>query len=155
MKRLIFFAAVIVLMAAMRIMPFQSTDVAKLQPVQVIRIDRVPEGFLVETDTGSTGLGDSVKAAFANLKDSAAGEVFWETAEYLLVGIKAVRHLPEAMPMLRPACNVCLELGRSALEEVAAFLDTHDPGVTLTDYRTGEYRLPVLVIEEGRMRLEQ
>ena len=37
--------------------PFSASDVAQLKPVEVIRVTAAPNGVLVETDTGETGLG--------------------------------------------------------------------------------------------------
>lgn len=155
MKRILFYASLLVLLSAAKWMPFSATDVAQLHPVQVIRLQSTAQGVQLQTDTGCSGRGEGVQAALEDLKRSASGSIFLETAEYLLVDFPAVRFLPEMIPILRPSCKVCLEFGESDLKTVAAFLDTHRPGITITDYRAGERYLPLLTIEGGRMRLEQ
>lgn len=134
-------------------MPFQGTDVAALQPIELLRVSMSQGAVLVQTDTGSMGIGDTPQAAFEDLKRTTAGDVFLETAEHLIVTPEAVALLPGLTAFLRPACNVCVEQGTADLETAAAFLNAHQPGITLQDYRAGETGLPVLVTQEGRMCL--
>ena len=133
--------------------PFSATDVARLKPVDVIRVSTINGGVMVETDTGDTGNGRDLESAFANLKDTADGEIFLETADRLLISPQAVELLPELTAYLRPGCNVYVELGVVELDLVSAFLDIHEPGVTLQDHRAGQSVLPVLYLIDGRMYL--
>ena len=153
MKRWLWYLAAVLLVAALGWMPFAGTDVAKLQPVEVIRVG-VEDGLIrVETDTGGSGNGADLAEAFADLKASAAGTVFLETADYLLVSHDAQSLLEPLGTYLRPACGICLESGVADLETVADFLSTHEPGMTLQEYRAGKQNLPELSVREGRMYL--
>lgn len=155
MKRWIWYLAALLCVAILGWMPFHGTDVAELQPVELLRVS-VRQGYvLVETDTGDFGIGNSPESAFADLMKSTPGDVFLETADHLILAPEAVMLLPELMEYLRPACNLCVEQGEADLEKATAFLNAHQPEVTLQDHRAGEERLPVLVTEEGRMYLVQ
>jgi hypothetical protein len=56
--------------------PFRASDVARLKPVEIIRVSRVPQGIRVETDTGESGEGADLRQAFEDLKQTASGEIF-------------------------------------------------------------------------------
>lgn len=133
--------------------PFSATDVARLKPVDVIRVSTTNGGILVETDTGETGTGQDLDSAFENLKKTADGEIFLETADRLLISPQAVELLPELTDYLRPGCNICVEMCAVELDLVSDFLDTHEPGLTLQDHRAGQCVLPVLYLIDGRMYL--
>lgn len=153
MKQWLLLALAVLLAAAFGWMPFQGTDVADLLPVEIVRI-RVDDGTIrVQTDTGNSGSGTDLQEAFHDLKSTAAGEIFLETADYLLVDEGTAAYLEALCEYLRPGCGVCLESGEQELAEAAAFLKTHEPPVSLQDYRAGERRLPWLRSVEGRMYL--
>lgn len=133
--------------------PFSASDVAQLKPVEVIRVTTAPRGVLVETDTGEMGMGNNLKEAFMDLKETASGDIFLETADRLLISPQAVVLLPELTDYLRPACNICVEMGEVDLSSVNAFLSIHEPGVTLQDHQAGKKALPVLYLIDGRMYL--
>lgn len=153
MKHWVWYLAAILLVAAFCGMPFASTDVAELQPVELIRISQARGRILVETDTGDRGCGSDLAAAFADLKQTASGRVFLETAEYLLISPGMENLLPELTEYLRPACSVCLERGRADLEQATAYLSAHEPELTLLEYRAGLCDIPILTIREGDMHL--
>jgi hypothetical protein len=133
--------------------PFVATDVARLKPVDVIRVTTHGSDVLVETDTGEMGKGKNLEIAFSDLKNTASGEIFLETADRLLISPEAVFLLPELTDYLRPGCNICVEMGAVELDAVGDFLDIHEPAVTLQDHRAGECILPVLYLIDGRMYL--
>lgn len=133
--------------------PFSASDVAQLKPVEVIRVTTDPNGVLVETDTGEMGTGNNLDEAFMDLKNTAGGDIFLETADRLLISPQAVEMLPELTEYLRPACNICVEMGEVELDSVNAFLNIHEPGVTLQDHKAGQKSLPVLYLIDGRMYL--
>lgn len=135
--------------------PFEATDVARLKPVEVIRLSTFAGGVLVETDTGDSGVGATIEKAIADLKNTTDGDVFLDTVDRLLISPTAVSLLPDLGAYLRPGCNVCIEMGRVELESVGAYLNIHEPGVTLQDHRAGQTALPVLYVVDGRMYLDE
>lgn len=148
MKRWIFFAAAL---AAVVLMPARTKDVGELLPLELLSIYKDNNQIHVETDTGEAGVGDTLTQALEDLKATAPGEVFLETADYLIVTKDTVDLLPQLTEVLRPATEVCL--GINADTQAAAFLSAHKPGVTLKDCRSSGQALPRLIKTEERYRL--
>ncbi len=132
---------------------FEASDVAKLEPVEVIRLSVRGDAFCVETDTGQLGLGATVEEAFANLKASASGDIFLDTADYLILTTRTAPMVRQMRKILRPACRVCLENGNTDMEIVADFLNIHEPQLSLMQCYREDLRIPILKIEGGRMEL--
>lgn len=129
------------------------TDVAKLQPVEVVIVTRSEGGIEIRTDTGDVGRGEDLAKAVEDLKATTPAEVFLETAEYLLISEECAELVPELMGYLRPSCMLCVLEGDPETEDIAAFLRTHSPDVTLTEYKAGIRDLQTLREKEGRMEL--
>ncbi len=133
--------------------PVEKTDVGELKPVELLYICYTDENKVqVKTDTEDWGIGDTLDAALSDLKATASGNIFLDTADYLVIHRNAVTLLPQLWRILRPATQVCM--GTEAQGETAAFLSAHKPGVTLNDVRSGRQALPVLRRAEERYRLE-
>ena len=84
---------------------------------------------------------------------TAFGQVFLDTAEYLLISPEALRWLPELSELLRSSCQVCLADGVADLAAATEYLAVHEPGYTLGDWEKSETGLPVLYSIEERMYL--
>lgn len=153
MKRWLWYLAGLLIVAAFGKLPFSGTDVAELQPVEVIRVWSGHGLVGVETDTGDSGQGMDVASAIEDLKASTAGQVFLETAEHLIVTEEALPLLPELAEYMRPACTICLESGSADLEAAAGFLGAHEPEMKFRDFTAGENAIPTLLTQEGRMHL--
>lgn len=133
--------------------PATKTDVGELLPVELLYIYYGEDGMLhVETDTGDTGAGENLEGAMSDLKATAAGNIFLDTADYLIIHRNAASQLPQLWKILRPATQVCL--GTGIQKETAKFLSAHKPGRTLNDIRGGARSLPTLKRIEERYRLE-
>ena len=129
------------------------TDIAKLEPAQVLWVEESAGYVSVSTDIGQSGRGTDLAAAVRDMEQAASGTVFLDTAEYLLLSPSAEEWLPELAELLRGSCRVCLVEGTADLEAVGAYLAVHKPGVTLRDCRKGSYGLPLLSVEGERMYL--
>ncbi len=134
---------------------FNGSDVARLEPVELVRVGVEGGMVTVQTDTGASGSGETVAQAFASLHETASGDIFLDTADYLLVTPQAQPLLEELWAYLRPACRVCLEDGAVEAEAAAAFFGAHEPQRSLMEWRAGMQTLPVLRVRKGRMTLEQ
>ncbi|MBQ4601103.1 MAG: hypothetical protein IJO56_00730 [Oscillospiraceae bacterium] len=155
MKHWLWYVLAIAVLSMLGFAPFQGTDVAKLKPVEVIRVSTDRGSMFVETDTGDIGVGMDAASAFADLKEKASGDIFLETADFILVDPMLAGKISEFSTFLRPACSVCLEFGDADIEAVADFLTAHKPELTLQDIAAGAGSVPALVVQEGRMRLVQ
>ncbi len=153
MKKWLFYVAAVVLVAALGYMPFSGSDVAVLQPVELIFVDHKDGAVTVQTDTGDMGKGKTLEQAFADLKSTTAGEVFLDTADFLLIGTNGTILLQELTQILRPACKVCIVQEQVDLKEAAEFLRIQSENVTLQQYRTGKGSIPHLIMDEERLRL--
>ena len=146
MKRWLWYIGVVAAIAALSGKAAAGIDVAKLQPVQVVRLT-CPEGEVVlETDMGDWGMGETLKDALKDLNAAAS----WV---YVLVSLDCVVLVAAMMKQLRPSCSVCLGEGELDMAQVGAYLQQHAPEVTLMEYRAGEHQLKTLVMREGRMKL--
>ncbi len=133
----------------------RGTDIAALEPVELVYVQQQMGVYIVTTDTGQQGRGTTALSAIENLKETSTAEIFLGTAEHLLLSPSARESASRFAPFLRPDCTVTLALGTPELEMAAAYLDTHEPGVTLNDLRAGERELPLLRTWEGGMILEK
>jgi hypothetical protein len=129
------------------------TDIAKLQPVQVVHLSCSEGQVVVRTDTGDWGMGETLKDALRNMMAASPQEIFLDTADYLLLSENCIDLLPAMMRYLRPSCAVCLSEGAPDMGQVGAFLQHHAPKATLVRYRAGVRQLQTLVTREGRMEL--
>lgn len=153
MKRWLWYLGVVAAVAALSAKPSAGKDIGKLQPVQAVCVSCSEGMVLVQTDTGDWGEGETLPGAVERMKETAAGEVFLETADYLLLSPDCADLLPAMMEYLRPSCSVCLMEGDPDMEKVGSFMQIHAPQVTLMRYRAGDRKLQTLVTQDGRMCL--
>ena len=142
-----------VLAAALALEPSSGTDIAKLQPVQAVYLYIEDGALIIQTDTGDVGRGRNLDGAFADLKQTTAGTVFLDTADYLIVTETTAELIPGLYDDLRPACIICIGETKIDLEMAVGYLTAHEPKSTLKDHRAGQTELPRLRTEEGRMYL--
>lgn len=139
----------ILLVAVLGWLPFQGTDVATLEPAEALYVS-LEEQVLVETDGGWFGRGETVEQAIADLKESAPGQVFLQTVDYLLLQEGSEEVLPALYSHLRSGCSVCRIEEKPDVEKASAYLRTHRPGMTIQHYRAGKKEIPILIMEEER-----
>lgn len=155
MKRWLIYLAGILLIILFQWMPFHGTDIAKLLPVELIRLSYEEGQILLETDEGYYGRGDTIAQALGDLENTTPGTVFLETADYLIVDPDAIDLIDDIAPHLRPACGICKCSSVEKLDEAAAFLSAHEPDLTVRDWMGGESNLPKLLYKDGRSELVQ
>ena len=150
MKRILIY--ILALTAALAV-PLQGTDVGKLQPVGVVQLYKEDGRIVIVTDTGDSGVGERAAEAFADLKDTTAGIVFLDTADYLLLSADATDSLPELSAYLKPNVRVCLAENTVDPVRAAEYLNVHRPPVKLRECKDTN-NLPKLVQENGRLKLK-
>lgn len=145
-------ALLIVLTAAAALFyaPKAAHELTELVPVETLTVDLVGGSVCVEGD-GVCGIGTDWASAMEDLRASAPGTVFLETADRVIVTERAAAILPQLCrdAALRPA--VRLFYLRGAPEDGAAeFAAAKDSPATRHDPRS----IPVIVPDgEGRFRL--
>ena len=141
-------------MAAALLIPRESTDLGKLEPVDTVSVYKEENKIVMETDTGAKGTGESVQAALQNMIDTTASIIYLDTADYLLVRRETEELIPELGKYLKESVRICRTHAAVKVEDAAAFLEVHTPKVKLGDWKRTE-KLPLLRITEGRMQLEE
>ncbi len=138
-------------------LPFTSSDVGQLRPVQTIALSIQADQVVVQTDTGDRGIGDSWPTAWADLVLTAPGTIFVGTAGFLLLEESATGLLPQLLEdqALSPNCALCQVSEAVDLTTAGEFLTAHTPDMTLRTARAESGPLPKLMVEDGRYCLVQ
>lgn len=147
MKRWLLYLAVLTILGTSS---SRGADIGKLAPVEAVWLTENNGQVYLECDTGDAGRGETMQAALEDMKAAAMGTIFLETADYLIVeqGMEAL--LEQAYDFLRPSCKICVAQSKPDLQNVAMFLNAHEPQVTLRQYQVEQKKLPTLREEEGR-----
>ena len=143
----------ILLAALVLFLPDRGTDIGRLLPVELVTVCREEEMFLVETDTGQFGLGDTLEEAMADLKNAAPGVVFFDTADHLLLTEETLR-TEGLSAFFRPGVRVLLVEGEIDPEEAAEYLRSRKAGVPLKKLGETGQVLPKLREKNSRLELE-
>lgn len=134
MKKWLYFAAVIAAVGLLARLPHPAKDISRLEPVQVVYLYEEAGDLRIETDTGARGSGGTLSEALASMRARADGEIFLETAEFLLLE-PDVPVTGEFFRHLRPNCKVFYTNQRPDLEASARYLSVHPPKLRLRDLR--------------------
>ena len=101
-----------IMLAALALaVPVRRADVGKLRPVEVIAVGGSEVHCIIRTDKGDRGVGATLEEAAANLRDTAPGLIYLDTAEYLLITGNALHLMPEITKYLKGDISVCLQDG--------------------------------------------
>lgn len=161
-KKLVFLVVLAGILRTTGLLPFKSSDVAQLVPVQALVISQ--SGGHVVLDGGQCrGIGSDWDSAWQDLKESADGHVFLQTADHVILCGDAIGLLREVVESgaFRPAASVCVcPDAVPDAEEAAAYLEAHSGGVTLQQVQAlrlgeGQITLPRLRKTEGGLRLDE
>ena len=134
MKKWLYLAAALAAVGLLARLPHPAKDISKLEPVRLVYLYKEGGKLHLETDTGAHGSGKSLTEAAADMRTRAEGEIFLETAEFLLLA-PDVTVTEEYFTLLRPGCRVCNTTRRPDLSASARYLSIHPPEHTLTDLR--------------------
>ena len=140
MKRNIIY---IVILAAMLWVPVKKLDVSKLLPIQVVSVYKEENMVVIETDTQSRGVGVTVGQALENLKDTANGIIYLDTAEYLMLSPDAEHTVETLRQELKGSVRLCMTQAKIDPAEVVVFLGAHGQLPQLKSWKKG-MELPVL-----------
>ena len=123
--------------------PVEPMNIANLRPVQVVAFYGDGENLVIETDTCDRGVGATPQQALQNLKDTANGVVYLDTAEYILMEDTAQAAVEALRWAFRKSAKICKMQGQIDLENTADFLASHGKLPRIEDWETGA-QLPVL-----------
>lgn len=147
MKRSLIYAAIL---AAALMVPMKGTDVGELKPVELVQIYKIGETVVITTDTGDSGRGSTVEAAFRNLEETTSGIIFLDTADFLLMSRGVIKEAAQLRNYLKKSTMVCFAEMNIDPIDAAEFLKVHRPEATL---KNGvEYKqIQTLRRENGRL----
>ena len=161
MKKLALFLVLLAICTLAAVSGQESHDAAELVPVQALVIDAESGRITVTADTGDTGSGPNLDAAFADLRAGCAGTLFTQTAEHVILTQKAWYLMPQVSvsAQLRPAAKLYRAVGGiDAPSSALGFLQAHPGALTLSLVRAAlleneQPEAPVLVQTGGGFRL--
>ena len=116
---------------ALLLVPRGGKDIGRLRPVEVVALYEQHELLFIETDTGDLGWGMTVDEAVGKLKQSTPGEIYLDTADYLLLEQGMEVYLPFLRPYLKKETLMVYGPHEVDLKEVAAYLRVHRPSRTI------------------------
>ena len=134
MKKTVLLVAALAAVGILSRLPHPARDIGKLKPVRVVYLYIEGERLHIETDTGDSGTGVDLRRATENLRQNADGEIFLETAEFLLLS-PDVPVTAELDDYFRPTCKVAYVESPPDLAAVDQFLAAHPPNATLRELR--------------------
>lgn len=155
MRKLGLWVLVIVIISMADMLPFMGTDVAKLHPIEVLIVQRNNDILSISTDSGITGFGEDVSRALSDLKLVAPGEVFLETANYVLLSPDCLDVIDTLFGYIRPACQIYLFEGEGDWSQASEYLESHPSKATLLACKRGEQHIPKIIVREGEFRLAE
>ncbi len=115
-------------------LPFREYDTAQLLPIRTLQVEKTAKGVHILSDAGE-GTGENWAAAVKNLRENAAGEVFFDTAEQIVFrGGAVVREAVESGD-LRPAAQIYFvsELRKDDL--LNDYYKTHQSDLSVAELR--------------------
>ena len=138
MKKLLKWMLVLAVLCALGVLPFRATDVAELLPVRTVIVTRSGKELTVDVGAGVKAVGATLSEALETLKREVTGEVFFRTAEQVVVAEPAKDAITQVVqePAFRPAAGICLTPETDAdANELADYLESHRVDLTITQAR--------------------
>lgn len=116
-------------------LPFRTVDTQRLLPLLTIQVAREDGAVRLRSEAGE-GVGADWGAAVADLRAQASGEVFFDTAEHIVVCDRNL--LPQLLRsgVLRPAAQVYFADAFRDVEGLEAYLSAHPSGVTVAQLQS-------------------
>ena len=151
MKRIFIYG---LLLAVALAAPAKRNDLGKLHPVELIKAHRENGAVVLETDTGAKGKGKDIASAIQNLKDTTAGIVFLDTADYLLVGYGEDDLIAELKDYLKRNTRICFATQTVDPEEATGFMSVHTPQKRIGQWKMGD-KVGKLEYYDGRLCLNE
>ena len=127
------------------------TDIGQLRPVEVVQLYEKNGLLILETDTGDMGWGLTVDEAVRKLKETTPGQIYLDTADYLLIEEGTEASIPALRPYLKRGTAMAFGPEGVDLQEAAAYFRVHRPSE-----KVGKGSKPIekLAFEGGKIILK-
>lgn len=160
MKKMVWVAVAVALVAMIGWLPVKPRDVGDLLPVEVLVLSERDGLLYLDGGNDLVGQGQTWAEAVEDLTETAPGVAFFDTVAHIVLCGDTWTHLDEVLDdrALRPAARIYLGRGNVEADGAVEYLDTHQGDMTLQDLQAAwlEQRtvtLPPLTEEDGRYRL--
>jgi len=132
--------------------PVERSDVENLQPIEAVAIYKESGSVVLKTELGDLGEGKTLREALDNLKQTAPGIIYLDTADYLLLGPDTKEYVAETAEFLKDHVRLCALEGEPDLQQAVRYLNVHRPKMKLRQW-SQDSKLQVLSIEKNRFIL--
>ena len=112
-------------------------EIGKLIPVEAVAVRQDGEWIRIQIDTGDYGVGYTVEEAYMDLRETAIGTVYLDTAKWLVLDRQTVNMIKGINGYLKRDVRVCINENADNLEEIAVYLNAHKPTVSIRHMETG------------------
>ena len=143
----------ICLLLVASLVPVERADLGKLKPVETVYLGYEENQIVIATDLEDVGYGETLEDALSNLKETTAGIVYLDTADYLLVSTGAESQISRVAGKLKESVYICRTVGEVDLARVGSYLSVHLPKYRLKDWEKN-VRLEELSMENERFRIK-
>lgn len=130
----------------------RGTDIGRLRPVEGIKLYEKSGLLFLEVDTGDVGWGLTVDQAVRKLKETAPGEIYLDTAGYLVLEEELEECLPDLGEYLKRRTRVVYGPEDVDLGELVVYLKAHRPSGIIGDGRNAVERVS---LEGGKITLKK
>ena len=161
MKKLLLFAAAVAAAGLMGWLPAEPRALGDLRPVEALVVSEENGTVTVDGGKGMLGRGRTWAEAVEDLRLTANGDAFLDTAGHIILKETALGRMEEVLDdrSLRPAARVYLGLGDPTADGAVEYLQGRQGSVTIRDLQAAwlegrTVTLPGLVEEDGRYRLQ-
>lgn len=115
-------------------LPFRQYDTAQLLPIRTLQVEKTKNGVHIRSDAGE-GSGKTWAAAVENLRNNAAGDVFFGTAEQIVFCGCPVDRAAITDGVLRPAAQVYFAQKMQDNDALNEFYSAHRSGLDVAALR--------------------
>jgi len=139
MKKWLYPAAILAAIGILSRLPHPAKDITALKPVRAVHLYLEAGKLAIETDTGDSGSGATLTDAYGDMKSKADGEIFLDTAEFLILS-PDVPITADFYEIFRPTCKLVIFNTQPDLETISDYLAIHTPKTTLAHMRAFQSR---------------
>ena len=129
MKRIVLYIAALGLV----FLGDRGTDIGSLRPVELVQLTQQRGMLILKTDTGDVGWGLTVEQAVEKLIETTPGQIYLDTADYLLLEKGTEEYLPQLQNYLKKRTRMVYAEKNVDLEDTAAYLRIHMPSKTIKE----------------------
>ena len=115
-------------------LPFREYDTARLLPIRTLQATVTEQGVKIVSEVGE-GEGVTWETAVQDLRDKASGEVFFDTAEQIILCDRSLTDQVVESGLLRPAAQVYYADALRSPEGLNEYLTAHESTLTVADLK--------------------